>query len=336
MDTTQPGERGPQEQAIPEFSVIITCYYEEKSIEEFHARLTRSMQSLGRTFEIIFVNDGSTDGTFEKLKRIHEKDPYVSTIVDLFRNAGQVCAMSAGIAHARGRHFIFMDSDLQLDPEELPALVGTFDEGYDIVSGYRKDRHDTLSRRISSKLANMIMRKVSGHSLSDFGCTFKVYHGDLVRAFGFGPYKAWKTAYVFAKAQRVKEIPVAHHRRKYGKSGWTFKKLSMFFFDHIVGISRRPFQLLTFGCFFLAILFVVRILLAWVLPFSVLPVVTPGLLLNFLFIHLLIILGVLAAIGEYVLRNFVSAENDPIYIVRSIFTKARAAESALAESAYHG
>ena len=101
----------------PEFSVIITCYYEEQSILEFHERLTKALQSLGRTFEIVMVNDGSTDATFERLKSIFEKDAHVTTIVDLFRNTGQPCAMAAGIAHARGKDFIFMDSDLQLDPD---------------------------------------------------------------------------------------------------------------------------------------------------------------------------------------------------------------------------
>ncbi len=305
----------------PEFTVIITCYYEEKSIEEFHGRLTRAMQSLGRSFEIVMVNDGSTDGTMDKLRHIYDSDPHVTTIIDLFRNSGQVCAMSAGIAHARGKHFIFMDSDLQLDPEQVELLITRFDQGYDIVSGYRKDRKDPWFRVLPSQLANIIMRKVSGHSLADFGCTFKIYKGELVRAFGFGATKSWKTAYVFAMAREVSEIPIRHHPRKYGKSGWTFKKLSSFLFDHIVGLSRRPFQILSILCLVLSILFTLRIMLAWIAPFSILSQVTPGLLLNVMIIHILIMLAVLAGIGEYVLRAYINSERDPIYVIRSIQQK---------------
>ena len=139
-DTAATGSGAPA--PAPEFSAIITCYFEEKSIDEFHARLSRALESLGRTYEILFVNDGSTDKTFEKLEAIFERDPHVAAVLDLFKNSGQAAAMTAGFTHARGRHFIFMDSDLQLDPAELPRLVAKYDEGCDLVSGFRKNRKD--------------------------------------------------------------------------------------------------------------------------------------------------------------------------------------------------
>ena len=110
-----------------EFSVIISCYYEEKSIDEFYGRLSKSMNSLNRTYEIIFVNDGSTDKTFERLESIYADDPNVTTIIDLFKNAGQAAAITAGSTYAKGKNFIFMDSDLQLNPEELPLLLTEFE-----------------------------------------------------------------------------------------------------------------------------------------------------------------------------------------------------------------
>ncbi len=309
------------EHAPPEFSVIITCYFEEPTIDEFHGRLSASMEATGRAFEIVFVNDGSTDGTFEKLKAIYERDPRVGAVADLFRNTGQVCAMSCGISLARGRHFIFMDSDLQLDPEELPRLIDAFDEGHDIVSGYREKRKDSLLRTLPSRVANVIMRRVARHRLRDFGCTFKVYRGELVRAFGFGPYKPWQTAYVFAQAGRVKEIPVRHHPRRHGKSGWSLLRLSAFLMDHLVGVSYRPFQLLSALCFLGALLLVARIVAAWALPFSLLPEVTPGLILNALALHLLVSLAVLSAIGEYVIRNFATLRRDPTYVIREVLRR---------------
>jgi len=304
-----------------EFSVIITCHYEEKSIEEFSGRLSRTMESLGRSYEIIFVNDGSTDNTFEKLKMVFQKDSHVRTIMDLFRNSGQLAAMTAGIQYAKGKNFIFMDSDLQLDPEEIPLLVAEFDKGIDIVSGCRKKRRDPLVRIISSQIANLVVRKVSGHKVSDLGCTFKIYNGTIIRAFGFGPFKKFQTAYVYSKAKTFSEIPVTHHPRKYGKSGWTFKSLFAFHMDNLVGISRRPFQLLSLFCMFFAFLFLVRIVTAWFIPFSILPQITPGLILNVILAHLLLTLSVMSVVGEYIIRNFISLQAYPNYIIREILQK---------------
>jgi len=300
----------------PYLSIIITCYFEENSIDEFYNRLSGAARKLGVSYEIVFVNDGSTDKTFERLHSIYDKDPQVTTIVDLFRNTGQLGAMTAGIVHARGSHFAFMDSDLQLNPEELPLLFQEFEKGIDIVSGVRKTRRDHITRRIMSKAANLVMRKVSGHAISDFGCTFKVYDGRLIRAFEFGPLKRFQTAYVYSRAQKTKEVPVTHKPRKYGTSGWTFRSLSSFMMDNVVGMSRRPFQMLSALCFTAAGLFFVRTALAWLVPLSILPEITPGLIMNVIVIQFVITLGVLAAIGEYVIRNFTAMQAYPAYIVR--------------------
>jgi glycosyltransferase involved in cell wall biosynthesis len=297
-------------------SVVITSFFEERSIDEFYGRLSKSLEETGVSYEIIFVNDGSTDGTFDRMKAIYAKDPNVTAVIDLFRNSGQLAAMTAGIVHARGSHFVFMDSDLQLNPEELPLLLAEFEKGFDIVSGYRKDRKDPLIRTVFSKIANMIMRKVSGHDISDFGCTFKIYDGTLIRAFDFGPYRKFQTAYVYSKAKTTREIPITHNPRKYGRSGWTFTTLSSFLMDNVVGMSRRPFQLLSVLCFVAAGVFFVRVVLAWAMPFSILPEITAGLILNVILVHLLITVAVLSAIGEYVIRNFTSLQAYPAYIIR--------------------
>lgn len=305
----------------PEFSAIICCYYEEQSIEEFHARLNNTLKNSGRSYEIIMVNDGSKDKTFDKLKDIYAKDPNVTTIINLFRNSGQLAAMTAGINQARGEHYIFIDSDLQLDPEEMPLLLKEFDDGYDVVSGCRKNRKDSMIRRLSSRFANLVVKKVSGHMITDFGCTFKIYNGKLIRAFELGPYKTLQTAYIYSRAQTLKEVPISHHVRRYGKSGWTFKKLFSFHMDNVVGLSRRPFQWLSATCLFFAFLFFLRVLLSWVLPFSILKEITQGLILNVQIFILLCLLAVLAAVGEYVIRNFIYLQKYPFYIIREMFQK---------------
>ena len=304
-----------------EFSVVVSCYFEERSIEEFHARLSAALQALGRTHEMIFVNDGSTDATFAKLKAIFDADPHVHAVIDLMKNSGQANAKTPGVLAARGKAIILMDSDLQLDPEELPSLVAKYDEGYDLVSGYRTERRDSLFRKLPSLIANIIMRKASKSNLCDFGCTYKIYDGRLVRAFAFSPFKPWRSVPVIAMAGRIAEVPVAHHPRKYGKSGWTFQKLFKYNMENLVNLSERPFQLLSLGCFLLALLFIVRILLAWSFHFSVLDQVTPGLLLNVMVMCFLVTLAVLCAIGEFVIRNFLFLQNRPQYIIREILTK---------------
>jgi glycosyltransferase involved in cell wall biosynthesis len=304
--------------AAPEFSALIACYYEERSIEEFHARLSLALRSLGRSFEIVFVNDGSTDRTFEKLSGIFARDPHVSAIVDLFRNAGQAAAITAAIPEARGRAILLLDSDLQLAPEEIPLLVAEYDKGYDVVSGARVNRQDSWLRIIPSTLANVIMRTATESAFRDFGCTFKIYNAELVRAFGYGPHRLFSTVDVIARAGRRKEVPVTHLPRKYGKSGWTFRKLLKYNSDNLVSLSERPFQHLAALCLVAAVLFSIRILLGNVLPFRLLGSVSNGLLLNAILISLLVMVGVMCMIGEFAIRSFLLGRNLPLYIIREV------------------
>jgi len=211
-----------------------------------------------------------------------------------------------------------LDSDLQLDPEELPLLIDEYDKGNDIVSGTRVDRKDSFLRKLPSFLANVVMRRVAQHDLTDFGCTYKIYDAKLVRAFEFGPFKPWRTAYVFARAGRVAEVPISHHERRYGESGWTFRKLFGFYMDHLVGISERPFQWISLICLAVALLIALRIASAWLVPISILPEVTPGMILNSIAVGFLVVLSVLAAIGEYVMRNFLMTQRYPGYVIRTL------------------
>jgi glycosyltransferase involved in cell wall biosynthesis len=308
-------------QPVVEFIVLISCYFEEHSIEEFHSRLSRTLESMRRSYEILFVNDGSTDKTWEKLRAIFDADPHVTAIIDLFKNTGQANARTPAVMLSQGKAVVLIDSDLQLDPEELPRIVAKFDEGHDIVSGYRENRKDRLTRTLPSRLANVIMRKASASNLRDFGCTFKVYDGRLARAFDFGPFKPWRAVPVIAMARRIAEVPVSHHPRRYGKSGWTFKKLFAHNMDNLVQLSQRPFQILAALCAFLALLFVSRLVAVQVLPFSILPRVTSGLVLNAVVLSLLIIVSVLCVIGEFVIRNFSALQRRPAFVIREIHTR---------------
>ncbi len=311
--------QAPRDEAsTPDLSVVISCYFEERSIDEFYARLSRTLEELGRSYELVFVNDGSTDGTLAKLEGFFEADPRVRAVVDLFKNSGSAAAVTAGCRFARGARFVFLDSDLQLDPEELPQLLREFDKGCDVVSGYRAQRQDSWLRRLPSRLANAIMRRVSRSELRDFGCTFKIFDARLVRAFEPGPHKLLRPAYLVAAARDCAEVPVSHHPRRYGRSGWTFGKLFAYAMDNLVGLSTRPFQLLSLACFGVGLLLVLRILASPFLPWRILPEVTTGLLLNVLVFSLLVIVGVACVVGEYVIRSYGALQRHPAYVIRSV------------------
>lgn len=304
-----------------EFTVVISCYNEEQSIREFYTRLSATLKTLNTGYEIIFINDGSQDGTFKILKSIYDEDPHVAGIFDLFKNVGQANAKTPGIQLARGNAIVILDSDLQIDPEELPLLAQKYREGYDIVSGYRKNRRDSFFRILPSKLANVIMRKASGQYLRDFGCGFKIYSSRLIAAFAFDSFKPWRPVPVISMAGKIAEIPLSHHPRKYGKSGWTFKKLFAYNMENIVNLSQRPFQILAGICLLFSLLFILRIIMGRFLAFRILPQVSGGLILNALVVVFLLTVAILSAIGEFVIRNFVMLQKNPSYIVKTKYIR---------------
>jgi len=304
-----------------EFSIVVSCYFEEKSIDEFHSRLISAMRDTERSFEIIYINDGSSDGTLEKLHEIFERDQELSVVCDLFKNVGQANAKTPGILHARGKALVLIDSDLQLDPEDVSLLIQKYDEGYDIVSGYRKTRKDSFIRVVPSKIANWLMRKASKSNIRDFGCTFKIYDMRLVKAFKFDVFKPWRMLPVLAQARKIAEVPVAHHPRRYGKSGWTFSKLFAYNMETIVALSERPFQYVALFCAIGALTLFLRVLLGVFFPGSVMEEVSNGLLLNALVIGILLILSVLSMVGEFVIRQFVALQSKPSFITRGFLQR---------------
>jgi len=313
MKTMASGNPPVESQPDIEFSLLVTCHYEEKSIEEFYRRLSATLEKLGRTYEIIFVNDGSLDGTWEKLKGIFAADSNVYAALDLFKNSGQQAAITAALNESRGRAIVLIDSDLQLLPEELPILVAQWDKGFDLVTGYRVDRKDSFFRIAPSLLANMIMRRASHSNIRDFGCTFKIYNASLLRAFQYGPRHLFANAEAISRIDRIVEVAVSHRPRKYG---WTFRKLMRYNMDNMVILSERPFQFIALICLIVAALFGCRLILDRVVPFQVLPFVSHGLLLNVMIVSLLVNAALISLIGEFVIRSFFATRNVPLYIVR--------------------
>jgi dolichol-phosphate mannosyltransferase len=216
----------------PEISVFLPVYNEEPNLLPLHEKLDKALKALGRSAEIVYVDDGSTDRSLKILRDLAQLDPRVR-VVALRRNYGQTAAMSAGIDAAKGDVLIPMDADLQNDPADIARLLKKLDEGYDVVSGWRKNRKDKMvTRKIPSMLANRLISWIGGVPLHDYGCSLKAYRRESlqdVRLYGemhrFIPiYAAWAGA-------RVTEIPVEHHARTMGKSKYGLSRTIKVVFD---------------------------------------------------------------------------------------------------------
>lgn len=213
-------------------SVVIPIHNEEPSILPLYDRLTAVLEGLARPYEVIFVDDASTDRSFELLANLVETDPHLK-VVRLRRNFGQTAALSAGFHEARGSIIISMDGDLQHAPEDIPALLAKIDEGYDISSGWRKNRVDhPLTRKLPSRVANWIMAKVSGIDLHDFGTTFKAYRAEILKDIHlYGELHRFIPALASFYGARIAEVPIRNAPRAVGDSHYGLGRTLHVLFD---------------------------------------------------------------------------------------------------------
>ncbi len=206
-------------------SIVIPVMNEEENVPLLHEQITRVMAEWGRSYEIIIVDDGSSDRTFEILQQLAQSDPHLK-VVKFRRNFGQSAAMAAGFDLARGNTIVTMDGDLQNDPKDIPMLVEKLEEGYDVVSGWRKNRKDKfLIRKVPSMLANWLIRKTTGIDLHDTGCSLKAYRRDLVKKIRlYGEMHRFIPALGRIEGARITEVVVDHHERKYGQSKYNITR----------------------------------------------------------------------------------------------------------------
>lgn len=203
---------------MSQISVIIPLYNEEDSLSELHASLTGTLGQIGKDYEIIFVDDGSSDGSAEKLQDIYKKDKHVK-IIQFRKNYGKSAALSVGLLAARGKYVITIDADLQDDPEEIPKLLAKLEDGFDLVSGWRKVRHDPFIKRMTSKIYNYFTYLFGGIRLHDFNCGLKAYRSEVTRAIQvYGDLHRYIPVLAHQDGFRVSEVVVNHHERKYGKT----------------------------------------------------------------------------------------------------------------------
>ena len=216
-------------------SVTVPVFNEVDSILPLHARVSAVLAGIGRPWEMIFVNDGSTDGSTAILDKLAEMDPNVK-VVHLRRNYGQTAAMMAGIDYASGDIIIPMDGDLQNDPADIPNLLAKLDEGYDVVSGWRRERKDALfTRKLPSWFANRLISAISGVPLHDYGCSLKAYHRAVIKDVRlYGEMHRFIPIYASWHGARVTELPVRHHARVFGKSKYGLERTVKLVLDLIV------------------------------------------------------------------------------------------------------
>lgn len=231
--------------SAPEISVVIPVYNEEANLERLHARIEPVLAGIGRPYEVIYVDDGSADGSLQILKEILARHPDHVRIVELYKNAGQFMAILAGFEQVRGEIVFTLDADLQNPPEEMPKLLQRIDEGYDVVNGWRRDRHDGPFRRAASRLANRIAARVTGLSLRDYGCMLRAYRRPVVdQVVAHREHAAYLPTLANAVARRVTEVPVAHAGRAAGVSKYPLGRLLALQLDMLATFSVRPLRLL--------------------------------------------------------------------------------------------
>jgi undecaprenyl-phosphate 4-deoxy-4-formamido-L-arabinose transferase len=302
----------------PELSVIIPVYNEEENLPELGRRLLAALNPRFASFEIILVDDGSTDRSWELITALHQEHPDHFRGVRFFRNFGQHPAVFAGFQAARGQVVVTLDADLQNPPEEIPRLVDKLNEGYDTVGGWRQQRHDSWFRTFPSLLVNRVMGWVTGVRLKDYGCMLRAYRREVVD--GINQCQE-TTSFIPALANlfagRVAEIPVGHAERERGKSKYNLVKLIRLNFDLMTGFSHLPIHLVGFlgiamgvlGLAFGVFLFLRRLLVG-----SEVEGVFTLFAILFVFVGLNT-LG-LALVGEYVGRIYREVRGRPRYVIR--------------------
>jgi glycosyltransferase involved in cell wall biosynthesis len=306
-----------------ELSVVIPIHNEAPALPELVSELLKTLTEWGRSFEIIVVDDGSTDESFAVLTRLQAADGRLR-VIRFRRNFGQTAAFAAGFAHARGRLIATSDGDLQNDPRDIPSMVDWIEQGFDIVCGWRKRRQDTLSRRLPSMIANRLISAVTQVRLHDYGCSLKVFRAEVIKPLKlYGEMHRFLPAIASEQGVAIKEVEVNHRARKYGRSKYGISRtirvvLDLLTVKFLLSYSTRPLQI--FGLVGLAMLlpgvaitgYLGLLRLLGVASIANRPLLLFGILLVFTGVQLLT-LGLLA---ELISRTYHESQDKPTYVIR--------------------
>jgi dolichol-phosphate mannosyltransferase len=311
----------------PQISIFLPVYNEEENLASLHAQIVAAMEELGESFEVIYVDDGSTDRSLAVLEQIAIDDAR-ARVIALRRNYGQTAAMSAGIDAARGAVLVPMDADRQNDPADIGRLLAKLDEGYDVVSGWRRDRHDAfVTRKLPSRLANWLISHIGGVKLHDYGCSLKAYRREVLKDIQlYGEMHRFIPIYASWAGGRVTEIAVTHHPRVAGRSKYGLSRTVKVIFDLITikfmaSYFTKPLYIFGGAGILAFTLAVLAALLAILMKFVSWPyhadfIQTPLPVLSMIMLVLgiqLFLMGLLAEVG---VRTYHESQGKRIYTVR--------------------
>jgi len=309
-----------------DLSVVIPVYNESPNLGPLYEELTTTLSEWGRPYELIFVDDGSGDDTYDVLKGLHARDPRVQ-VVRFRRNFGQTAAFSAGFAHARGSIIVTSDGDRQNDPRDIPALVEQLEQGFDIVCGWRKDRKDRwLTRRVPSMIANRLIGRVTGVELHDYGCSLKAFRAEVVKPLRlYGEMHRFIPAIASEMGVRVAERVVNHRPRTAGASKYGLGRtirvvLDLLTVKFLLSYATRPLQI--FGLVGVVMGALGTLVLGWLAYVRLVdqqPIADrPILLLGILFVFAGIQLVTLGLLAEMQARTYHESQRKPTYSIRDV------------------
>ncbi len=312
-------------------SVVAPLLNEEDNIEPLYEQITQALSGI-YDYEIIFVDDGSTDASFNILSRLQKADPH-ARVIRFRKNFGQTAAMSAGFAHARGDIIVAVDADLQNDPADIPRMIDKLNEGYDVVSGWRKKRHDkALTRRLPSRIANWLIAKITGVKLHDFGCTLKAYRRDVIAETKlYGEMHRFIPALASWSGDKICEMVVNHRPRAAGQAkyglGRTFKvMLDLITVKFLVSFSTKPIYI--FGGLGMLTLFgavVCGLIVVYQKLFSNFSMNRNALFyLTALLITTSVQFVLMGLLAEMLVRTYHESQNRPTYVIKEILESSEA------------
>jgi glycosyltransferase involved in cell wall biosynthesis len=310
-----------------DISVIVPVYNEEENLPLLHKAICRSLNGIGETWELILVDDGSVDGSLNVMRKLAADDVAHIHVVALRRNFGQTAAIAAGIDHARGGIIVLLDADLQNDPDDIPAMLQKLDEGYDVVSGWRKNRKDSLiTRNLPSWVANGIISYVTGVHLHDYGCTLKAYRREVLTGFRlYGEMHRFIPVYAHAVGAKIIEMPVNHHPRKFGKAKYGLERtikviLDLFTVKFLLSFANKPIYL--FGGTGIVLIIISTLTMIYLLVRRIIADVSvlssPFFQLSAMFFIMGFQSILMGLIAELLARTYHESQAKPTYTVREI------------------
>ncbi len=319
------GSQKPKRQATkPLLSIVVPVYNEEQNLPPLLDGIRAVIQSMNTDWEVILVDDGSRDGSQGVLRSLAALDPEHVRVVIFRRNFGQTAAITAGIDHARGEVIVLMDADLQNDPADIPALLAKLTEGYDLVSGWRKDRKENrLVRTLPSRMANWLISHVTGVHLHDYGCTLKAYRREALSGFRlYGEMHRFIPVFAHAVGARITELPVRHHARKFGRTSYglerTFKVvLDLVAVKFLLDYADKPIRvfggagllLMSLGAADILFLFIRRTF--WHISAGSSPLLPIGVMLMIMGFQSLL----MGLIAEVLARTYYESQSKPTYTI---------------------